>query len=391
MRNPEVFSPPTPTLPFEAALNRAVHIAALSPSSHNCQPWALAHLAGPEARAAAATLLRDEATGDCHYLALALDRGHQLSALPAHGLEMLLSCGLYGQLLIRALAAHGWTLAQATILGHESPSLSRDWPEQWTALCILKFAPGGEPKESITELAAVADARRTNRGPYRDEPLDATLLHALDAPGIALSADADVKVSHLSTAEDRARFAGLLVRHAGRDFSDLAAWRETHSYIRTPRQAAEQGDGFTLAQLFGPMRPARRRFMELALAPGTMRALRHLGYPRLLAGQLAAVARDTPVISILHLPAETLPAETLAASDLLRAGAYLTDYWLRVTRSGLAMHPLSVLLQHEDARRDLQTQFDLPGRAFFVARLGRPAMAFPRTARRASAAACREL
>src|SRR6185437_15164664 len=130
---------------------------------------------------------------------------------------------------------------------------------------------------------------------------------------------------------------------------DLAAWRETHSYIRTPQQVAEQGDGFTLAQLFGPMRPARRRFMELALAPSTMRALRHLGYPRLLAGQLAAIARDTPVISIL-----SLPAENPAASDLLRAGAYLTDYWLRATHSGLAMHPLSILLQHEEARRDLR-------------------------------------
>jgi len=386
VRSPEVFPPPPPTGPFEAALDRAVHVAALSPSSHNCQPWALAHLAGPEARSAAAALLGDQASSAHHYLALALDRSHQLSALPAHGLEMLLSCGLYGQLLVRALASQRWTLAQATFLAPEAPELHEDWPEQWTALCVLKLAPDGEPVESITELAAVADARRTNRAPYRDEPIDAAILDALDAPGTALSADSDVRVSHLSSAEDRARLADLLVRHAGRDFSDLAAWRETHSYIRTPQQVAEQGDGFTLAQLFGPMRPARRRFMELALAPSTMRALRHLGYPRLLAGQLAAIARDTPVISIL-----SLPAENPAASDLLRAGAYLTDYWLRATHSGLAMHPLSILLQHEEARRDLQTHFDLPGRAFFVARLGRSTVAFPRTARRASAAARRAL
>ena len=386
MHSPEVFPSPPPPRPFDAALERAIHVAALSPSSHNCQPWALAHLAGPEARSAAAALFHDDAIGAHHYLALALDRGHQLTALPAHELEMLLSCGLYGQLLVRALAAQGWTVAQAIFLTREAPKPHHGWPEQWTAQCVLKLAPDAEPVESITELAAVADARRTNRAPYRDEPIDAALLDTLDAPGTALSAKAEVRVRQLSSAEDRARLAGLLARHAGRDFSDLAAWRETHSYIRTPEQAAEQGDGFTLAQLFGPMRPARRRFMEFALAPGTMRALRHLGYPRLLAGQLAAIARDTPVISIL-----SLPSEKPAASGLLRAGAYLTDYWLRVTRGGLAMHPLSVLLQHEEARRDLQTCFDLPGRVFFVARLGRPSMAFPRTARRASAVACREL
>lgn len=386
MHSTEVSPALTPTQPFDIALNRAAQVAALSPSSHNCQPWALAHLVGPEAHRAAAALLHEKTAG-AHYLALALDREHQLSTLAAHGLEMLLSCGLYGQLLARALAAQSWALAQATFLPPEAPRLHSHWPDQWTALCVLKFVPGAQPAESITELSAAADARRTNRAPYRDEPLATAILDALvNAPGTALSENQDVSVRHLLSPEHRARFARLLSRHGGRDFSDLVAWRETHSYIRSSQDAGDRGDGFTLAQLFGPMRPARRRFLELALAPTTMRTLRHLGYPRLLAGQLAALARDTTAISIL-----SLPAETPAASDVLRAGAYLADYWLRATRHGLALHPLSILLQHEDARRDLQMQFDLPGRVFFVARLGRPTMAFARTARRPSSAACLEL
>ncbi|MBS2964634.1 hypothetical protein KGA66_16375 [Actinocrinis puniceicyclus] len=394
-------------MPFPDALREATRIAALSPSSHNCQPWALAHLAGPQARRAAARVLREEsAAGEQRYLALALDRDRQLSALPAHRLEMLLSCGLYGQLLVRALAAQGWILAQDTFLpphepggdAHDASPLHPDWPRHWTALSVLKFvpdslpgAPGrGNTSESVAELRATAQARRTNRAPYRREPLERTVLAALagtgTGTGTALSTGAGVHVRHLSSPWERKRFAGLIRRHGGRDFSDLDAWRETHSYIRSAQQSAELGDGFTFAQLFGPLPPPRRRLMQFALAPGTMRTLRHLGYPRLLAGQLAAIAEATPTISVL-----TLPSDRPTAAQVLRAGAYLTDYWLSATRADLVLHPLSILIQHDDAREGLEAAFALPGRAFFAARLGRPTADFPRTARRESSAGHREL
>ncbi|HZU57919.1 MAG TPA: hypothetical protein VFA06_18745 [Actinocrinis sp.] len=367
-------------------MSQAAKVAALSPSSHNCQPWALAHLAGDEARSAAAKLFHDDVAGPHRYLALALDQDRRLTALAAHGLEMLLSCGLYGQLLVRALAAQGWTLAQAGFLEEDAPKLHPRWPERWTALGVLKLVPGVHAAESMSELSAAAAARCTNRAPYLNEQLDPAVLEELKAPGTALCENHDIQVHHLFRAEDRSQFARLLARHGGRDFSDLTAWSETFSFIRSPQEAAGHGDGFTLAQLFGPMRPTRRHLMKLALAPRTMRALRHLGYPRLLAGQLAALTRETPTISIL-----SLPTAAPTAHDILRAGAYLTDYWLRATRSGLAIHPLSILLQHEDARRDLQSRFNLPGRVFFVARLGRPTRAFPRTARRAASGAHIEL
>ena len=387
MRTPTAPAPPpAPTQPFDLALSQAAQLAALSPSSHNCQPWALAHLSGDEARSAAAKLLHDDAAGPHRYLALALDQDRRLTALAAHGLEMLLSCGLYGQLLVRALAAQGWNLAQATFLEPDVPKLHARWPERWTALCVLKLVQTAHTAESMPELSAAAEARRTNRAPYLDEPLDPEVLQGLKAPGTALCENLDIRVRHLCHDQDRSQFARLLARHGGRDFSDLAAWSETYSYIRSPQEAAGRGDGFTLAQLFGLMRPVRRHLMELALAPTTMRALRHLGYPRLLAGQLAALTRETPAISVLSLPT----AEP-TAHDVLRAGAYLTDYWLRATRSGLAIHPLSILLQHEDARRDLQSRFDLPGRVVFVARLGRSTRAFPRTARRVASGAFIEL
>ncbi|MGH3417296.1 MAG: hypothetical protein ACRDSS_12575, partial [Actinocrinis sp.] len=122
---------PAPAPPFDRSLAHAARIAALSPSSHNCQPWALAHLAGTEARRAAAALLGEDASGPQRYLALALDRDRQLTALAAHGLEMLLSCGLYGQLLVRALAAQGWALAQAAFVPPDAPPLHARWPQRW--------------------------------------------------------------------------------------------------------------------------------------------------------------------------------------------------------------------------------------------------------------------
>jgi len=45
------------SLDFDADLDVAARLAALAPSSHNCQPWALAHLESREAREQAAALL----------------------------------------------------------------------------------------------------------------------------------------------------------------------------------------------------------------------------------------------------------------------------------------------------------------------------------------------
>ncbi|MGK5631003.1 hypothetical protein, partial [Streptomyces sp. URMC 123] len=311
------------------------------------------------------------------------------------------------------------------------PAFGPDWPATWTPLCVARLGraappvapavhrglgslggfadfsgsapsfpaagPAGptapftaEPAgEDLSDLRSTALARRTNRAPYRDTPVDPALLHRLATPGpypYGLEALAEpVTVRHLESAAERALFADFVARHGGRDFSHRAAWRETHAYLRAdPAEAAARGDGFALSQLFGPMSPVRLRATRAALAPGTMRVLSRVGYHRLLAGRLAALVRRAPVVATLSLPdAEPPPGA------MVRAGCRLADYWLAATRAGLVLHPVSVVLQHEDVRLDLQRRLGLPGRLFFVSRLGHPTADFPPSPRRAVAAAWR--
>jgi hypothetical protein len=209
-------------------------------------------------------------------------------------------------------------------------------------------------------------------------------------------------------APERAALAELVARYGGRDFAHRAAWRETHAYIRRDEaEAARAGDGFTLGQLFGELSPPRRLGMRAALAPATMRLLRHAGYDRFLARQLAAAVRRSSAAVALcfdesdgseHPGIPASPGDAGGsggrapdAGSVLRAGAALAGYWLAATRAGLALHPVSVVLQHEDVRAACERRLALPGRALFLSRLGYPVTAFPSSHRRSPSHALRRV
>lgn len=372
--------PPARAHSFPEVLGEAALTAVLSPSSHNCQPWALTRVVTPGARRAAAALVGQDAP---EYLVLGLDRRHQLVALPAHAVEMELSCGVYWRLLLRGLAAGGWTASAVRVLQDgEGDELRPKAREFWTPLCVAALRPGPPSGERPAELHATGLARRTHRGPYRPEPLAAELLRDLeeDPPTGPYEADEPaVTVRHLTRPEELRDFASFVARWAGRDFAHRRAWRETHSYVRFGAgAAAERGDGFTLDQLFGPLSGPRRLVMRGALAPAAMAVLGPVGYHRLLAAGLADLVRHSPAVVTMGLPG----AEP-GRGALLRGGARLADYWWRATRLGLSLHPISVVIQHDDLRELLRRRLGLPGRTFFVARLGVPAgPAAPRSHRR---------
>lgn len=376
---------PTATRVFAAALAEATALAALSPSSHNCQPWGLAWLAGP-AREAAGTLLGG-ADGGREYLALALDGTHALGSLPAHELEMRLSCGAYGQLLLRGLAAAGWTVERTRLCpdAGEGDRLSTSWPPGWTLLGVLALRGGPRSAEAPAELWRTAGDRRTSRGPYGPGAVPPAIAGPSGEPASGLAAGRGVTVTQLDSAADVGWFADLVARRAERDFSHLPAWRETHSFLRwSDAEAERRGDGLRTSEIFGPLPPWRERLTRLAVAPAGMRMLRHAGYPDHLAGQLAEQVRQTPAVVVLGF--ET---GRPSGADALGGGAALLDYWLRATRAGLALHPISVLVQHDGPRREIETRLGLPGRAFFVSRVGRPVTPASRSPRRPDAAAVR--
>ncbi|MFJ9538350.1 RedV protein [Streptomyces sp. NPDC101225] len=397
---------------FEEALRAAAEIAVHSPSSHNCQPWGVGWANGTVARRAAAALLGPAAArehrvaqDDGEFLVLALDRERRLTALPAHGVEMLISCGAYGEILLRSLAAQGWTADRIRFLdlppagpgtadGAAGRVFGDRWPRAWAPLCVVRLRRTPTPAEDLTELRATVRARRTNRGPYESAGVDPAVLARLapPRPGPALLRAApehgpEVTVRHVVADAERAAVADLVSRHGGRDFSHPLAWTETHAFIRRDEAEAEaRGDGFTLGQLFGPMSPPRRLGLRIALAPPTMRMLRHAGYHRILARQLAAMVRRSPAVVALGFH-----EEAPGAGSAVRGGAVLADYWLGATRAGLVLHPVSVVLQHDDVRAELERRLGLPGRAFFMSRLGLPVTDFPPSHRRAAHRAVRRV
>lgn len=456
--------PPLPVrrggVAFHDALHLAAAIAARAPSSHNCQPWGAGWATDAVTRRTAAALLAAGEPGGraavspgggsagtaagapdgrlggtpdgasagsgrvpsrrSEYLVLALDRARELTALPAHATEMLLSCGSHGEILARALAAQGWRADGVRLLGPGAtggaPPFGGDrWPRAWEPLCLLRLSPAPAPPGDLAALRETVGARHTNRGPYRPEAIDpgvlarlassaaeSALLRAQQAPG------APVAVRHLVGAPERAALAELVARHGGRDFAHRAAWRETHAYIRRDEaEAARAGDGFTLGQLFGELSPPRRLGMRAALAPATMRLLRHAGYDRFLARQLAAAVRRSPAAVALCFDGSDgsdssgrpgnpagpgdFGGRTPDAGSVLRAGAALAGYWLAATRAGLVLHPVSVLLQHEDVRDACERRLALPGRALFLSRLGYAVTAFPSSHRRSPSHALRRV
>ncbi|MBL1075892.1 nitroreductase family protein [Nocardia sp. 2] len=385
---------PRTALPFASALATALEIAADSPSSHNSQPWGVARLVSRAARDAARTLAgagADRAATE--YLILAVDRDRELTALPAHYAEMRVSCGLYWRLLRRALAAQGWEL-DLEVPARRPLLVALGFPATWTPLRLARFRWTGREAEALDRLRIRARHRQTNRGPYLPDPVPGSLLDELAAGSAEPGARPPTGVAHpvhvryLRSEFQRNRFAAFVARHGGRDFAHREAWRETHSYLRRDAaQARAAGDGFTLAQLFGPMSSAQHLLRRAALAPATMRVLSRIGYPRLLAGQLAAGVRRTPVIVLLSVA----EGQRRRATDLVGAGEWLADFWLAATAAGLAVHPISIVIQHADLRQRMHTEFGVPGRIFFVARLGYPTMRFDRAPRRRPAACVREL
>ncbi|MFB7657280.1 MULTISPECIES: RedV protein [unclassified Streptomyces] len=368
---------------FAQALDAAAGPAALSPSSHNCQPWGLARATTPGARRTAAALTGADTA---EYLVLALDRRRELTALAAHAVEMEVSCGVYWRLLLRGLAAQGWSAVAAHVVEADDGSgFGAEWPASWTPLCVAALRPGRPSGERLDDLRETGLARRTHRGPYRPEPLAADLLRDLEdaGPSEAEPHPRPLHVRHLTNPQELGAFASFVARHAGRDFGHRRAWRETHSFLRwSTESAAARGDGFTLDQLFGPLSGPRRAAMRCALAPTTMNLLGRAGYHRVLAAGLANVVRRTPAVVTMGFA-----DETAGRADLLRGGARLADYWWRATRSGLSLHPISVVLQHDDLRNRLAAELRLPGRTFFVSRVGVAGRPAPRSHRRASAAA----
>ncbi|MEO8548663.1 MAG: hypothetical protein ABI678_01770 [Kofleriaceae bacterium] len=352
---------------WRAALGEAIAVARLAPSSHNCQPWAVASFESSDALHAITAWL-GAPHDDERWLVLAIDTKRALTALPSLSTEMRLSCGMFLQLLVAALGEQG--LAARVVPCGGRPAIA-GYPDAWTPVAAVAVAPG-VPQIAAWSTRLAAD-RRTNRAPYQDCKVSPSDTHAL-ATATALfgdRGDASIRlITDPGAVHEVGRFVG---RHAGVDFADLRAWSETFQYIRFGNEKTT--DGFAITQLFGPLPATLRQFLRLALSPPVMRALRHLGVPRVMAHELGKLVGRAPLLVCVSVTGTSTRAE-------LTAGGLAMDLWMRATAAGLALHPVSALLQHTELRERFQRWVVPQGRAVFFARVGSPTTTFPPTARR---------
>lgn len=335
---------------FELLLRQAVEAARWAPSSHNCQPWRVIVIPG--------------ASENERLLRLTLDQGRRLTALESLDLEMALSVGLFFGLLVTALQRLGlaceWALCDAN---DPSPN-----GEILMAIVTVRRATaqvfGGADLDSFVDLGR---RRRTCRTPFAPDPPPTEALAALSArrwPETVTGAALEIRTeTDPKTLESLAK---LTARYAALDFTHLRAWSETYRHLRFGEPGDEDvTDGIFIDSLLGPLTPFKRQLLRFALAPLVMQALRPFGAPSRMADALAGLVAAGPGFLCC-----SLPEERPRRQDLLQAGARLAEIWLNAQAAGLALHPVSVLLQHEAPRRELQRLLGLSSRPVFVARFG---------------------
>lgn len=323
------------------ALREALSVAVHSPSSHNSQAWEL----------------KVTDNDDGTVLALGIDRNRELTALPGHRYEMLLSLGAYWYGLAVALRARGWALdcdaepaasGRATIRG--------------------RMVPAEVSPDSKNDAALITE-RRTDRGAYAETPIRSDIRDALAdaartrpewAPATPLP-----NVQLLTGSDELAEVAELTRQFAPRDFLHRKAWKETVHYLHRDAVAASASDGFSYGQIFG-RRPWPIDHLVVALtSPALMPFIGRAGLADKLARGLASAVETGPGFLVL-----TAPNTVRSSSDWIWAGADMHRMWLAATRVNLGLHPVSVLLQHDDSRTVLEQRLGLSGRAFFAARIG---------------------
>ncbi|NHZ38061.1 nitroreductase family protein [Massilia rubra] len=356
---------------FEENLLQAVDIARQAPSSHNCQPWKLVHI---EDRRMRAQLMPAHAWPEHgQLLLLGIDRKRTLRALPSLALEMQLSCGMFLGLLSAAFDALGfdcnwhWLDTLDTQAPAAMPFLqSLEQGHGCRGLVLLALQPQRVP--DATALAGLQDSvrqRRTHRAPFAEGSCsDMVLAQLLERHWPEQLTGDQLHIRVERSPAFIARAADLVRQFAALDFSSYRAWKETYRYLHfDPRKPAE--DGFYLHSLMGPMSPLRTRIMQCVLAPEVMQVLRIVRVPHKMAAQLAALVEDSA-----QLLSCSLPSDELASPVMVQAGARLMEVWLNAQRLGLALHPLSVMLQHDRARGELQRLAGGDRRIVFFARLG---------------------
>jgi hypothetical protein len=317
-----VTAPRTPVGPTSGALTPddrelLLRAAAAAPSVHNTQPWLLATGAGASA-------------GDG--VDLYADPSRRLRNGDPDGRSMLVSVGA-AVLDVRVALAHLGLAADTEI----DPGLSASLTDRLTGgsdapIPVARVRVSGNPTGATSGLAPLFPAiwtRRTNRRPFRAEPVPSVLLDVLTAAAAAEGA----RLRPIVDPSSVAAVVGLLRAAEAAEAGDHAQLGERAAHVGGRGRTS----GIPVASL-GP-RPAA--------ADGPVGAVRDLGIG-VSAVRESATFETAPTLALLGTPGDE-PA------DWVRAGQALQRLWLEVTAAGLHASLLNQPLEHPRLRPALLT------------------------------------
>lgn len=279
--------------------------AVLAPSSHNSQPWLFA-VEGGEIRVYA-------------------DESRRLTVADPDGRELYVSVGCALENLLTAAERFGVGYAVEYASADETREGGGDAARHAATVRLDRTsAPttGRGPAlfEAITE-------RRTNHRPFRSESVPEPVLERFEAD----AASAGVGLELVTDASRRERIAALQTRADERQFDDPSYRAELGRWI---------GDGSLGAGW-------------LAARVGQL-AVRHLDIGAREGKKNSKLVTSAPVVAVLT-------ADGDGVETRLRVGQAFERAALTATNEGLAVHPMSQILEVDDLRAELSELLGLDG------------------------------
>jgi hypothetical protein len=307
----------------------ALQLAARAPSAHNTQPWIV------------------RTRGD--RLFVLADRARWLAHGDPTKRDLRLALGGFVEAVHIGLGSVGLAAEQ------EAPTAAGEAGRD-EIVAVLRAAGSGKPDRARESLLR---RRQSSRLPYSPRPLEPALAEALSAA--ARSAGLDLHLIDRDSAE-RADVDGWFYASARESWLDQRALHELAAWIRVDPEGLRRPDDGLSTHCLG-LGPGATAVLLTLLRPNLWRAAHALYAAPTLAAQLArqetTQVQQTPFIGVL-----------IAPHPQHDAGAGVLRVWLEAVRLGLAMAPISVLLDRRgwELGRRLGVA---PGQLLLAFRLGR--------------------
>lgn len=257
-------------------LEFCIHYAILAPSTHNTQPWRF-HMIGNQ-------------------LELHANVGRQLAVVDPAGRELIMSCG--------AALAH-----LRIALNHFGFSGEIElFPDPGTPDLLARIGLGVEfdPDLENTLLFDAIPRRRTNRMPFRDEPVTPELLALFQKQ----ATDEGAWLEFLTEERSRAAVAELVAEADRIQWSDKALREELAAWVRPNRSVRRDG------------MPGYVYGLGDVLSQVAAQVIRRFDRGAVQAKNDSELALYSPVLAVLGTEGDSL-------ADWLRAGQALAKILLR--------------------------------------------------------------